>query len=115
MRIDCNPLGKAYETLQYLAFGDQHPYGHPVIGWREDLEACRLEDMRRHYRYASSPERLLLVIAGGCPSAEAVSLAERAFGRLGGESKPVWPVRAPDDIPRLEPASETMFCVIIGS
>ncbi|MCA9775627.1 MAG: insulinase family protein [Candidatus Eremiobacteraeota bacterium] len=108
MRIDCNPLGKAYETLQYLAFGDQHPYGHPVIGWREDLEACRLEDMRRHYRYASSPERLLLVIAGGCPSAEAVSLAERAFGRLGGESKPVWPVRAPDDIPRLEPASETM-------
>lgn len=108
MRVDCNPLGRAYETLQHLAFGDDHPYGHPVIGWREDLEQCRLEDIRRHYAHASSPQRMLLVIAGGCPSSQAVELAQNSFGRLGGECEPMWPVPASEEVPPLQSASEVL-------
>jgi zinc protease len=105
MRVDCNPLGKAYESLQSLAFRDSHPYGHPVIGWREDLESCRLESLRGHYRFAARPEKMLIVIAGGCPSEKAARLAEKTFGEFGETHRPGWPVEASEQVPSLRRAS----------
>ena len=109
VRVDCNPLGKAYERLQALAFPD-HPYGHPVIGWREDLEATRLEDLQAHYELASDPGRVLIVIAGGCPTERALELTERCFGESGRSvTQPVWPVVCPtDSVPKLGRRSEHM-------
>jgi zinc protease len=104
-RVDCNPLGKAYESLQSLAFGDGHPYGNPVIGWRKDLENYRLESFQKHYRRAAMPEKMLLVIAGGCPSEKAAELAERAFSGLNKAETLAWPVEPTQEVPRLSQTS----------
>lgn len=106
LRVDCNPLGKAYEKLQELAFKG-HPYGHPVIGWREDLEKMSLEAMREHYRKACQSDRLLVVIAGGCESEHALNLVSQTFGSLPGSPEPnlvpAWPVlTSPEPIASLE-------------
>ena len=108
MRVDCNPLGKAYEVLQTLAFEDRHPYGHPVIGWREDLEGCRLASLQKHYRAASRPEKMLVVIAGGCPSEIAAELAERAFSGLPKAERLVWPVQTVGEVPLLPGGSREL-------
>lgn len=95
VNVDCSPLGKAYEAIQSLSLGD-HPYGHPVIGWREDLEQTTLQDIQSHYERATRPERLMLVIAGGCPTERAVTLAERCFScsdiPTETSQPPLWPV-----------------------
>lgn len=105
MRVDCNPLGRAYETLQKLAFGECHHYGHPVIGWREDLERCTLKSLRKHYKRAAQADRMMIVIAGGCPSDTAAQLAEKAFGGLPAADRLRWPVTVTGDVPILKPAS----------
>lgn len=103
VRVDCNPLGMAYEKLQHLALGE-HPYGQPVIGWRDDLEGFQLEDIQEHYRKASDPSRMLLVVAGGCNPEDGVALAQQAFGGWEGEFEPHWPVKAPSQVDPLKPA-----------
>lgn len=111
VRVDCSPLGKAYEVIQSLALGE-HPYGHPVIGWREDLEQITLSDLKKHYHRATQPERLLLVVAGGCEACQAAQLAERCFAAEKSQTRQqrqAWPVlSAPGDVPLLNAASTTL-------
>lgn len=107
VRVDCSPLGQAYEKLQHLAFGS-HPYGHPVIGWREDLENLSLEQMQRHYQIASGPDKMLVVVAGGCPSFDAVQIVNRTFSSVDWATPrgPEWPVIASTDpVPLLQAQS----------
>ena len=92
VRVDCNPLGKAYEHLQHLALGEE-PYGHPVIGWRDDLERMERQDVQVHYDMARDPGRLLVVIAGGCSVASASQAVRQWFGNLpAGRAEKLWPV-----------------------
>lgn len=95
LRVDANPLGKLYEKIQARAFGE-HPYGWPVIGWREELEQLEAEHLREHYRSAIRPERLMVVVAGGCPQEVAVELVGRTLGTLPGSKLPSpWPALDP--------------------
>lgn len=94
LRVDCHALGKAYEALQYQALPDE-PYGHPVIGWREDLERLTCDDINRHYARASQTNRMLLVLAGGLTVEQALDRAVRCFGDMPVcNEKPFWPVLA---------------------
>jgi zinc protease len=107
MRVDSNPLGRVYEQLQRAAFPD-HPYGWPVIGWREDLLGLSAERLMEHYRGTIAAEKLLVVVAGGCDSETASTLVGQTFARqLGGNGKPgppLWPALAdPGPVPRLAP------------
>jgi len=96
LRVDCHPLGKAYERIQKRAFGD-HPYGHPVIGWKEQLAALSREELVAHYQKARDPSRLLVVLAGGFDEGSALSLLGRTFGNLPplAEAKFNWPILCP--------------------
>jgi zinc protease len=52
-----------YEEVMATAFR-VHPYGHPVIGWKEDLRALTREDLWQHYKMYYGPHNAVLVIAG---------------------------------------------------
>lgn len=78
LRVDSNPLGKAFEKLQQAAF-PEHPYGWPVLGWREDVLNITQEELMACYKRAVQPEKLLVVIAGGCDEATATDLVGRSF------------------------------------
>jgi zinc protease len=94
VRVDCNPLGKAYELLQHLALGKE-PYGHPVIGWRQDLLSLQRQDLVDHYQRARECSRILLVVAGGCNANGALCCVQRWFGDFPASTKAsAWPVLA---------------------
>ena len=96
LRVDASPLGKVYENLQKAAFPD-HPYGWPVIGWREDLHRLSLEQVMEHYRKTISADRLLVVVAGGCDRKTAQDLVGRTLGRTpGSQGERSWPALADD-------------------
>ena len=48
------------------------------------------------------------MVAGGCPSSQAIELAEKSFGRLEGECQPIWPISASPEVPRLQSAGEVL-------
>ena len=59
-----------------------HPYRHPTIGWRGDLETMTRDDLYGHYRRFYRPNNASLVIVGDVDADEAVRLVERRFGAL---------------------------------
>lgn len=109
LRVDCSPLGKAYEALQHSALPGQ-PYGHPVIGWREDLENLTCDDIHRHYGLARSPGRMLLVLSGGITVPHALEVASRCLADLPESSaQAVWPVSAAEEpVPTLKGTHSSM-------
>lgn len=80
-RVEDNPHGLLYEALvatAYLA----HPYRHPVIGWMDDLNHMRLEDVRAWYERWYAPNNALLVVVGDVEPAHVFALAEQYFGSI---------------------------------
>jgi zinc protease len=52
-----------HEELMALAFR-AHPYGHQVIGWKEDLRQITREDLWTHYETYYGPHNAVLVVVG---------------------------------------------------
>jgi len=52
-----------YEEVTAAAF-KAHPYGHPIIGWKEDLYQITRHDLWHHYKTYYGPHNAVVVIAG---------------------------------------------------
>ncbi len=86
--------------LQAAAF-QAHPYGHPVIGWREDLLAMTRDDLYRHYRTYYTPNNAVAVAVGDFDGEAMVAQIQAHFGALPpGPAVP--PVRAQEPAQRAE-------------
>lgn len=72
------PLYQATESLLYQV----HPYHHPVIGWREDLERLSAHQMRDYYRRNYGPNRAFLVVVGAIDKARTAQRIRDLFGPL---------------------------------
>jgi zinc protease len=81
MRVANNPgarLGEQMDAALYL----NHPYGRPVIGWRQEIEQLDREDALAFYRRFYTPNNAILVVAGDVTAAEVRSLAEATYGKV---------------------------------
>lgn len=58
-----SPNYQLYEEVVAAAF-KVHPYGHPVIGWKEDLLNITRDDLWQHYKTYYGPHNAIIVIAG---------------------------------------------------
>lgn len=76
------PYGLAMETMLQLAFPEGHPYRHPTIGFMEDLDAAKLEDVRGFFRTHYTPDNAVLVLVGDLEADRGFELAERYFGDI---------------------------------
>jgi zinc protease len=94
LRTEDSPQGRAYEALFALSF-TAHPYRHPVIGWRSDVEAVGVEECRQFFDTYYAPNNLLIAVVGDFDEADTLARIERAFGGL----------RAAPSIPR-DPTKE---------
>jgi len=81
MRTDDKPQAVLYERLMASAF-QAHPYGHPIIGWMNDLENMSAQDARDWYGRWYAPNNATLVVAGDVDAAAVIALAKRHFGAL---------------------------------
>jgi zinc protease len=81
MRIANNPEARLSEQIMAALYLN-HPYGRPVIGWRQEIEKLDREDALAFYRRFYAPNNATLLIAGDVELNEVRPLAERTFGRI---------------------------------
>jgi len=80
-RGENQPFRKLYHALYTAAF-DVHPYRHPTIGWRQDIEQVTPEGLRSFYdRYYWPPNATVSVIGGFDQDAVLKDIHE-AFGGI---------------------------------
>ena len=78
----------------------EHPYHHPTIGWRDDIENASIDRLRHFYDTFYYPNNASLILVGAFERAEALDLVARHYGEL---------PRSPHEIPAVftrEPAQE---------
>ncbi len=64
-----------------LIFQD-HPYHHPIIGYKQDLWSVHSEDLKAFYKKHYVPNNATLVIVGDVDPDEALKAAEEKFGKI---------------------------------
>ena len=75
------PWHQLYHAIDGLVY-QVHPYHHPVIGWREDLERLGVDRMRDYYRRHYGPNRALLVAVGDFDAVAAEARVRELFTPL---------------------------------
>lgn len=81
LRTEDDPNGLALEALMGLAF-QAHPYRHPTIGWRSDVEAVTVEVCRRFFRTYYTPNNIVIAIVGDFDTEAALARVRERFGAL---------------------------------
>ena len=87
LRTDDRPRSLVYEQMMATAL-TAHPYRNPIIGWMNDLENMRVEDLREFYQRWYSPNNATLVVVGDVVPAEVLALATKYFGGIPSRSLP---------------------------
>jgi len=90
MRVANNPDARLTEQIMAALYLN-HPYGRPVIGWRQEIEKLDREDALAFYKRFYAPNNATLVIAGDVDAKEVRSMAERTFGEVA--PQPAIPVK----------------------
>jgi zinc protease len=81
MRLANNPDARLSEQIMAALYLN-HPYGRPVIGWRQEIEKLSREDALEFYKRFYAPNNATLLIAGDVDLNEIRPLAERTFGQI---------------------------------
>lgn len=79
MRIDNQPEAMLAEKMAARLFAD-HPYGIPIIGWKEEMAKLTEDDVMEYYRTHYHPGSAVLVLVGDITAKEARPLAEKYYG-----------------------------------
>jgi len=86
------PYGLAFESVLDLAYPEGHPYRHPTIGYMEDIDAARLEDVHEFFDLHYGPNNATLVLVGDFEPEDALARIERWFGEIPARPVPPRPV-----------------------
>src|SRR5712671_1141091 len=81
MRVANNPDARLTEQIMAALYLN-HPYGRPVIGWRQEIEKLDREDALAFYKRFYAPNNATLVIAGDVDAREVGPMVERTFGEV---------------------------------
>ncbi len=93
-RGENEPFGVLLKGLFAHAF-IEHPYHHPTIGWRGDVEAIQGDTLRRFYDTFYQPDNATVIVSGDIEEQPALDLVERFFGPVdrGPGSRPQGTIR----------------------
>ncbi|MEX2221588.1 MAG: pitrilysin family protein [Candidatus Rokuibacteriota bacterium] len=89
-----NPRTAVVRQLYGLVFAG-NPYGRPVLGTRETMQAATQERLRAFNRRYYVPENMTLVVAGPVDAAAVRVVVERVFGRMPATGYKPTPAPAP--------------------
>jgi predicted Zn-dependent peptidase len=86
MSTDNSPIGRFYEKWVEAAFGKDHPYGRPVIGYAEDLARLTMSDAEAFFRKYYNARNMTIAVVGDVEPEEVCRVAEVYLSRIpGGE------------------------------
>jgi zinc protease len=95
-----NYASSILDTLTYATAFREHPYHHPVIGWRSDVEGVPLERLKQFYNDFYYPNNATLIILGDFKTADALNLIAKNFSSVPPSPKPfpnVYTVEPPQE------------------
>jgi len=78
-RVGNNPRARLGEQIDAALFLN-HPYGRPVIGWRQEMEQLNRDEALDFYRRFYGPNGAVVVIAGDVEPEQALKFAEETYG-----------------------------------
>ena len=78
--VENQPYGLAEEALYQTLFPKGHPYYGVVIGSHEDIQAAKLDDVKKFFRQYYAPNNAGLAIVGDFDPAQTRKLVEKYFG-----------------------------------
>ena len=70
-----------------------HPYHHPTIGWKEDIESANIPRLYEFYNRFYYPNNATLIVFGDMNAKELASVVSKTFGAL---------PSSPEAIPRMD-------------
>ncbi|MCD4692682.1 MAG: insulinase family protein [Calditrichales bacterium] len=80
--VDNQPYGLWLEKMLELAYPKDFPYHWPIIGYMEDIDAARLEDVSRFFQTYYAPNNASLIIAGDFDPEKVRQLIDKYFGSI---------------------------------
>ncbi|MDX1923464.1 MAG: pitrilysin family protein [Alphaproteobacteria bacterium] len=80
-RVEDEPFAPLLQQMAAALF-PHHPYGIPVIGWKEEIEKFTVEDARRFYETWYQPSNAVVIVSGDVKAEEVFALAKKTFGVL---------------------------------
>src|SRR5438067_4868595 len=89
--VDNQPYGTWWERLPALAFPEDHPFHHSLIGSMDDLTAASLNDITQFFAAFYRPNNAVLSIAGDFDRDEALAMVDRHFGPIPAGATPPAP------------------------
>lgn len=95
-----NDPNSALNTLVRASAIVAHPYHHPVIGWRSDIENVPIQKLRAFYDTYYWPNNATVTVVGDFEPAQVLGLIRKDFGAI---------PRSPQPIPKVyttEPAQQ---------
>lgn len=87
-----DPIRNLYHGVWSAAFV-AHPYHHPTIGWRSDIEHATKEGLRHFYNTYYWPNNATVSVIGDIEPDEALNVIAQHFGPID---------RSPDEIPQVK-------------
>ncbi|MFA6286825.1 MAG: pitrilysin family protein [Opitutaceae bacterium] len=83
-----NPV-RALEKEIYAAAYIGHPYHHPTIGWRSDIENVPIEKLREFYDTYYWPDNATVTVIGDIEPAAALALVKKYYGAIPRSPRPI--------------------------
>jgi zinc protease len=90
-RGENDPGSVLHERLWAMAFRE-HPYHHPTIGWRSDVEGVPTERLKEFYDTFYHPNNATAIIAGDFDDRTALDLMAQYFGGIPSSPAPIPPM-----------------------
>ncbi|MBX9689156.1 MAG: insulinase family protein, partial [Candidatus Obscuribacterales bacterium] len=87
-RGENNPGSALSKEVVALAFRE-HPYHHPTIGWRSDVESVPLARMKEFYDTYYWPNNATVIVVGDFDSDETLRKIHKHFGKIEKSAKPI--------------------------
>jgi zinc protease len=79
----------ALEKELYAVAFREHPYHHPTIGWRSDVEGVPMERLREFYNTFYWPDNATVILVGDFEPEAALQMMEKHYGKLTAAPKPI--------------------------
>jgi len=80
-RVDSSPgaiLGEQVEATLYV----HHPYGTPIIGWKNEMLGLTKDDAIDFYDRFYSPNNAILIVAGDIDPGDVITMAKKTYGKV---------------------------------
>jgi len=90
-RGENSPFQVLYKDTFATAFRE-HPYHHPTIGWRTDIESVSTHRLKEFYDVFYHPNNATAILIGDFEEREALATVARHFGLIPASARPIPPV-----------------------